>query len=917
VGEETRLRLSVPRATTSELKLTVPLAKAVGQVVEGPTLVSKPVNGDAATEFDVLGLGGDFEISWRKSANAAAEGQPVLEAVGAISARVDSRLVNTEAVLTVRAFGGLFDHFRVRLPQGAELVAGNPMAYTVVPSAAKAAGDAREVEVRLPHKVSGPVEVRLATRQTYEAARAGGWFELAGFEVLEAGRQWGHFAVSVVGDLHVVWGPDKGVRQVDELPEPLQRENLLAGFEYFTQPFSLTARVVPRKTRLSVEPEYVFFVEQDQVRLEAKLRYTVRGAKTSVLDVGLPDWTLDEVGPDNLVAFDAVATSPKGTVSIPLMTPSIGPLEIELRAHKRLGPGAKSVSFALPQPQDGSVSPAAVVVLPADNVELSADPKATTGLIRQQNVPPMSLPQRQQAPLFYRGEAPEAVFAAAMTTHSQSIAADVASEVQIFGQKALVQEKISYAIAYQPLDKVSLQVPRSLLGPDKVEITLDGQPLPLAEPADAADKPGDPGPVLRRLLLPSPRIGTCVLVVRYPIALEKLLPEAGISASVPLVMPMDGKLTGNRALVTANAGVRVQLLEGPWTVVDPSVPQLEHRQGQQLSAARRSDRVMLGIHLEDRDALGATTVERAWIQTVLLDGVRQDRAVLRFLSDQRELSLVVPAGVDPGKVEVWLDRRRVEGTPDGGKLTIGLPESFSQGSHWLDAAYRFPASQAARGSLSLDLPHLGRDVWVRRLYWQLVLPRNEHVIASPAGMLPEFTWGWNGSFFGRQPSFEQPMLEVWSGGQHRTPVPSATSRYVYSSLHVVERCDLRTANRTLIVLFASGMVLIGGLVLIYVPATRHPAALLLAAVVLGSLAAIYPEPTLLAAQAASLGLAATFLAALLQRIMLRRRSGSRESGSSLIDRASTQTLYPSPSGRHPGSTESKPAAIPVPAGPPP
>jgi hypothetical protein len=213
----------------------------------------------------------------------------------------------------------------------------------------------------------------------------------------------------------------------------------------------------------------------------------------------------------------------------------------------------------------------------------------------------------------------------------------------------------------------------------------------------------------------------------------------------------------------------------------------------------------------------------------------------------------------------------------------------------------------------LELPHLGRDVWVRRLYWQLVLPRNEHVIVAPAGMLPEFTWGWNGSFFGRDPSFEQPMLEVWSGGQRHTPVPFATSRYVYSSLHPVERCELRTANRTLIVLFASGLVLIGGLVLIYVPATRHPAALLLAAIVLGSLAVLYPEPTLLAAQAASLGLAATFLAALLQRIMLRRRPGSRDSASSLFDKGSTQTLYPSPSGSRPGSTQSNPAVASLPA----
>ena len=38
VGDETRLKLFVPRATASELKLTVPMADAVGTVSEGATL---------------------------------------------------------------------------------------------------------------------------------------------------------------------------------------------------------------------------------------------------------------------------------------------------------------------------------------------------------------------------------------------------------------------------------------------------------------------------------------------------------------------------------------------------------------------------------------------------------------------------------------------------------------------------------------------------------------------------------------------------------------------------------------------------------------------------------------------------------------------------------------------------------------
>ena len=45
VGDETRLKLFAPRATASELKLTVPMADAVGRVSEGATLLpSAPAN---------------------------------------------------------------------------------------------------------------------------------------------------------------------------------------------------------------------------------------------------------------------------------------------------------------------------------------------------------------------------------------------------------------------------------------------------------------------------------------------------------------------------------------------------------------------------------------------------------------------------------------------------------------------------------------------------------------------------------------------------------------------------------------------------------------------------------------------------------------------------------------------------------
>ena len=105
------------------------------------------------------------------------------------------------------------------------------------------------------------------------------------------------------------------------------------------------ARLVPRKTRIGVEPEYVVLVDSDQVRLEARLRYTVRGARslpsTSPCRIG----QIDEVGPENVVAVDGVPTGVAGPVlSLPLVSPTIGQFEVRLKAHRPLPAGRRSRS---------------------------------------------------------------------------------------------------------------------------------------------------------------------------------------------------------------------------------------------------------------------------------------------------------------------------------------------------------------------------------------------------------------------------------------------------------------------------------------------------------------------------------------------------------------------------------------------
>ena len=53
---------------------------------------------------------------------------------------------------------------------------------------------------------------------------------------------------------------------------------------------------------------------------------------------------------------------------------------------------------------------------------------------------------------------------------------------------------------------------------------------------------------------------------------------------------------------------------------------------------------------------------------------------------------------------------------------------------------------------------------MRQIYWQLILPANEHLVASPDGFSGEFVWRWSGWFWfwGRNPLLDQAELESWA-----------------------------------------------------------------------------------------------------------------------------------------------------------
>ena len=931
VGDETRLRFGAPRATRSELSLTVPLAGAVGRVSEGATLRTETPKDKKTTQFVAEGFRGHFELAWHKPEVRAAETPTVMEAVGEILAKIDDHSINTEATLRVRGHGEPLDRFRVRLPIGAELLATNPSGYSVAEVATDdaAASDGRLVEIQLRKKTTGPVSVRLATRRSHDKPQSAEWIELAGFEVIGAARQSGHVAVEVAGDLYVSWDPKLGVQQVEQLPDTLRQKDLAAGFEYFVQPYSLKARAVPRKTRISVEPEYLLLVDAQQVRLEATLKYAVRGKKALVLGVAMGDWEFDEVGPENLVAVDGVELTESGLLSIPLLQPSTGEIELKVKAHRRIAQENEPLRLTFPQPQVTSPGPAAVVILPADNVQLTPDVASTVGLVRQEVVPPMKLPKRQQAPLFYRSEVAQASLVAQRVVHAQAIAVNVRSRITLEGRSGRVEQRMSYKIDYEPQGKLTVEVPRSLVGLEGLEFHLDGQKLPPTAISEGVQpKQNDPKASVRmQIALRSARIGVCELTLRYPLKPSNLVPKSAILRTVPLVMPLDGHLSGNNLVVTGTPELQLKPPQGPWKAkADAMKPDGQAstpgpRSELELIAAERVGEVELGVYLESLGVSGGTVVQRAWVQTWLTQTGRQDRALFRFTTDRKEIEIVLPGDSEQTEVDFYLDGRPIKPkAATRNPLVISLPERVTERERLLEVRFHCPNSRPRRGRFELDLPRLGTDTWTRRMYWQLTLPPDEHVVNNPPGFVCEFRWGWNGVFWGREPWLGQKELETWIGTSHVEDASAGTNCYLFSTLGEATGGELRTASRSWIVLGASGLALVAGLLLIYVPASRHPASLFVVAVVCGCTGMLYPEPTLLVLQAASLGLGLTLLAGLLERGMARRRRGLTvlDGSSSILDKDSTQTQYLPPVVGNEESTETglakKPGSMEEPVG---
>lgn len=863
----TVLRFAAPRAVVSGLVLQLP--GQVGAVeTSGGAVIEDVSHTEAATTVRVAGVAGQFELSWSQSGGESPRAAAALEAIGRIVVQVDGRTVVSQAQLTVRSFGGEFDQFQVRLPPHAALVPSSNRDYTVEPVGDADASGRQTVLVRLGSKTSEPAVVRLDVQQAFTSTAADELLELGGFEVPGALRQWGQVAVQVAEELQVDWGELRLVRTLDELPADLQMPAVAAAFEYFGQPYSLPLRVAPRATLVSVDPKYKVWVGPDSLELEARLRVRVLGARLTRLEIELAGWQLDPagLGPAASIDLARLDVSDPSYVAVPLAHPVQGDLELVLKAV-RAAPGG-SIEFALPRPRAQFIGPAQLDIVPAGNVVLQPSAAELAGLSPLGAGSSTSL-DPQSEPRSYRADVATARFVAARSVVSRRIAARAQTQLECRNDRLLVQQELEFQVDNEPLGELELVGPLTLSKVDELTLTLDGQTLPLATPEERQVEKA----AVWRVPLAEPRLGRLTLHAQYALPIADQSGAEPVAVLLPMFMPAAGTLLENQLVVASADNVHAEVADPAWSAADaPASAQGAGNRWQAVASERRYE-VQLRIRRVERRSLARTVVSRAWVQTWFGTRNRQDRAVYRFSTTQSVVRLRVPR--DCTVVQVLLDGRtqvpRLGRTAE--ELLLALPSTQRRDqAHVLDVRYRFDQRGPRGGPLVLGLPQWDSDVAVHRLYWQLVLPYDELLVLDPPSLSPEYEWRWQALYLSRRPLWEQKDLEDWCGAQREPALPAASRRYVFSALGIPTEVRLTTLTRSMGVLLAAGLVLCCGLLLLYAPRLRHPALLLVGAVLLAAAGGLYPEAALLGIQGATPGLVLVLIAVVLQARLGRRRS---------------------------------------------
>jgi hypothetical protein len=804
------LSLAMPRATASlvELKTSrIDPDVSVRPASQPPRIEPRP--GDEGSIVTLVGLAGaaQIRIGDRRSV-AGAEKIGIESARAAVPqamveslVRIDGRVAVTEATILLDDLPAGLETIRVALPPRATLRSiGSPSSLVEL-----AGSEAQpEAVIQIERGIEGKSLVEITCERPVDPAGREA-FEALGFAVenIPSWRQWGRASIVVEGDWQVEWDGLGSNRRIDP-PASARRPGFVAAFAYDAQPARLPLRVLPRGSRVVIEPEYRYDVSATRVTLDARLRVSVRGAPVSRIVVALDAWDIDEVGPASVVDSAAVSMQ-DGRLVIPFVQPLSGDAVVEVRCGRSLIHDSSRVAWRIPAPQADLVGPASIIIASQSDIELLPDADGVRGLVRQLTSN-ATRSDADRVALAYRLDGTDGTFEATRRFLARRVDVSVTAQADIDESDIIVRETIRFDVAHVPLEFVTLSVPESVMQTATLEVRQNGlllNPDQMVQDGDAVDQ-GEPAadgvgavaplsesasglaaPRVRlRAMLAQPLLGAGDITVEYELPTPRIAPESTVAEDLPLVLPAATRIGRQSITLTVPETLSLDVRGDAWKRDVASLGSIPSRT---WTTARAQESVPLAISARKRSALGDTVVDAAWLQTRLLDNRRDDVYRYAIVSSADQIILALPpsftadagdstealAGprTDAQTVEVRLNGQSLPGAVrTDGTVVVELPQRAGNAA-WLVEVAASRRRDLAAGlfggwaglptAVSFEPPTFPAGTLQRRFYWELVLEPDEHPIGHPGGWTSQQRWEWGPFGLHRVPIVSSDAIAAW------------------------------------------------------------------------------------------------------------------------------------------------------------
>lgn len=895
-GEQLQLQLPKLGVITGKMELRVPSNSATFRDVEGVRLLGvrnpedDPLTSDDESQSTIATAeltGERLDLRWNVVLQPA---ETMVQEPTEITLRLMEGLFELTAHQEVQFREGQRKAIRVRYPstdfelseQGVRVSDSSGTELWVQPSAPD---DQSWVTIPVEGVVGNLVELdwrftRIPPEESCEIV-------IDGFEVADTPRHTGTVTVESPADYRVsrIENGEAGIKRID-----VNERAATSAYGFSGGQFRLKLNVEAVVPSLSVTPYYFLLISPDRVELEAAFQINAEGGSFRSVPIQLQEkegtsWvvhasslTAGELRPVRNEEDDQANPPRRWTLQLPEAVDRQTVVGLSAAYFFGLYSSPDTATFSLPTITGARTFPGWLIVATADNVEVLTRARAGTTISRQDELTAagraVTLPDwmKTQPQTVYRLTMQDALAAPGLetdvTVRTQQTKTSAVVELSMLEREFHVSQRIAYNVEYGRISRIHLQIPPRLaeltpqdFRPQSLKFSLNGE-TPLEAEWSGSNVSLD---------LPSPpRLGEFEIVVgEYAV---KRTPSPGDeSLAVPIIRSLDQPYETVRLSVPDEQTMSLSVADPRWThlttvidgpqwITDQVVDSVDITLNRSL--AQSPLRVMMTAALlqSETDEVGSLRTTATYLVPSSL------RQLVTQLPEEGQ-NLQFEWNGEPLPEDSVLEE---EGLPR--QFRFNLPKSSAKSSpSRLTIRYLLPPPENRRAPERIvPFPVFPEGVWIKHTWWELTLPRSQHLFVSPTSMTPQFQWQRDGFFWSRKPTvgfqeaksqiLQDSFLEPLAG----TDADSSGNVYAFDSFGSPPAVKYVSLSQSLIVFLGAGLTLTISFLLVKVPAARHPSLWMLVGLAVTAASLWYLEPMLLLLQPAAYGLVLPICAALLE-----------------------------------------------------